>query len=161
MNSRDFNINCKLFRNSGCWVMLVLLCVLLAGCESKHNAVYELHLFRENIQKHGSKYSQMEWEQAIEEYADICKRLDEMPLTDEERMEIDKVKGEIAGHATTIAAQDISDKIQTIANEIESFAEGFNKFLLNLQLDSRFLVHNSTGRRALSWEWQGNQRRAE
>lgn len=127
MNSRDFNINCKLFRNSGCWVMLVLLCVLLAGCDSKHNAVYELHLFRENIQNHGSKYSQMEWEQAIEEYADICKRLDEMPLTDEERMEIDKVKGEIAGHATTIAAQDISDKIQTIANEIESFAEGFNK----------------------------------
>ena len=32
MNSSDFNINCKLFRNSDCWVMLVLLCVLLAGC---------------------------------------------------------------------------------------------------------------------------------
>lgn len=128
MNSGDFNINCtKSFRNTASCIMLVLLGGLLCGCESKHNAVYELHAFRENIQKYGSEYSQTDWEQAIEEYADICKRLDEMPLTDEERMEIDKVKGEIAGHATTIAAQDISDKIQTIANEIESFAEGFNK----------------------------------
>ena len=36
------------------------------------------------LSKFTIEYSQMEWEQAIEEYADICQRLDEKLFTQEE-----------------------------------------------------------------------------
>ena len=46
-------------------------------------------------------------------------------------------------------------------NKISCHSLCFNKILLNLQSDSRFLVHNSTVRRALSRKWQGSSRRSE
>lgn len=106
--------------------MITLMCILLIGCESKQDVVCELLEFRTEIKEHSSEYSQADWENAIDKYTNLCQKLDEMPFTDEERMEIEKVKGEIAGYAATAAMQEVSDKVQTIAKEIESFAEGFN-----------------------------------
>ena len=102
------------------------MCILLSGCESKQDIVRELFEFRTELKEHCAEYSQTDWENAIEKYTNLCQKLDEMQFTDEERVEIDKVKGEIAGYAATAAIQEVSDKVQTIAKEIESFAEGFN-----------------------------------
>lgn len=108
------------------YAIITLTCVLISGCESKQNAVCELLELRTEVKEHGHEYSQTDWENTIDQYVDICQRLDEMQFTDKERMEIDKVKGEIAGYAATVAFQDVSDKVQTIAGEIESFTEGFS-----------------------------------
>lgn len=107
--------------------IIALLCVIFVSCESKQNPVYELLKFRTDVKKHCAEYSQEEWEKAVDEYVTICEKLDEMQFSTEERLEIDKVKGEIAGYAATVAAQEISDEVKSIANEIESFAEGFGK----------------------------------
>ena len=50
-------------------------------------------------------------------------------------MEIDKVNGEIAGYAATVAAQNVSDCIKGITEEITFFIEGFtNTFELPKEL---------------------------
>lgn len=109
------------------FALIALLSFLLGSCESKQNAVYDLLLFRTELQNSSANYSLEEWEYAIDRYADICLRLEEMPLTYEERLEIDKVQGEITGYVTTVAIQEASDRILNIAEEIESFADGFSK----------------------------------
>lgn len=111
--------------------MTVLLCTLLFSCETRQNPVYELLEFRKEIKEHCADYSKKDWERAIDEYSNICKKLDEMQFTSEERLEIDKIKGEIAGYAATTAAQEVSDEVHSIANEIESFAKGFSNTFQN------------------------------
>ena len=107
--------------------MVIFLCFILCCCQSEQNPVYELLEFRTEVKNHCADYSEADWENAMNRYSEICERLDKMEFTKEERLEIDKVKGEIAGYAATVAAQQVSDEIQNIASEIESFANGFSK----------------------------------
>lgn len=111
--------------------MIIFSCVLLFSCESKQNSVFELLEFRTEVKNHSSEYSLEEWENALDKYTTICQRVDEMQLTCEERLEIDKIKGEIAGYAATVAAQEVSNEVKTIASEIESFVEGFSNTFKN------------------------------
>lgn len=88
--------------------------------------MYELLEFRTEVKDHSADYSPEDWEKAMDKYMTICQELDEMQFTTEERLEIEKIKGEIAGYAATVAAQEVTDEIQNIADEIESFANGFS-----------------------------------
>ena len=108
-------------------IIVVVLCVVFSNCESKSNTVYELLAFRTEIKDHCSEYTQSDWENAIEKYKNLCHELDNMSFTEEERIEIDKIKGEIAGYAANVAVQEVSDKVHDIVDEIGSFAEGFSK----------------------------------
>lgn len=107
-------------------ITVCLLCFVLCCCGKNDNAVYELLTFRTEVQNNCRNYSTEDWEDALNKYTDICQKLDEMPLTNEERLEVEKIKGEIAGYAASVAAQDISNEIQTIATEIGAFAKGFS-----------------------------------
>lgn len=107
---------------AACLISLTLCC-----CGEKENAVYELLTFRTEIKNNCDKYTEDDWEKALNKYSDICQRVDQMPLTSDERMEVEKIKGEIAGYAASVAAQEISNDVKTIASEIESFATGFSK----------------------------------
>lgn len=107
---------------AACLISLTLCC-----CGEKENAVYELLTFRTEIKNNCDKYTDDDWEKALNKYSDICQRVDQMPLTSDERMEVEKIKGEIAGYAASVAAQEISNNVKTIASEIESFATGFSK----------------------------------
>lgn len=107
---------------AACLISLTLCC-----CGEKENAVYELLIFRTEIKNNCDKYTDDDWEKALNKYSDICQRVDQMPLTSDERMEVEKIKGEIAGYAASVAAQEISNNVKTIASEIESFATGFSK----------------------------------
>lgn len=121
----------KIIRRSSLSTMIVCSCALFCSCDTKQNYVFELLEFRTEIKEHCAEYSLDEWEDAIERYTSICQKLDEMQFTKEERLEIDKIKGEIAGYAATIASQEITDEVKTITDEIESFVEGFgNTFQL-------------------------------
>lgn len=107
-------------------IMIIFACILLFSCETKQNPVFELLEFRTEVKQHCSEYSPEDWENAFDKYTAICQRLDEMQFTTEERLEIDKIKGEIAGYAATVAAKEVSDEVKNIVNEIESFADGFS-----------------------------------
>lgn len=105
----------------------IILCFVFGACETKTNPVYELLLFREEVKNNSAEYSQADWEIAIAKYAEISQRLDQMQFTEEEYLEIDKIKGEIVGYATSTVAQKVSDRILNIQSEVESFANGFCK----------------------------------
>lgn len=123
---KDGNVISCLIHSTRC-AMYALLCLLLISCESKPNAVYELLTFRTEVKEHCAEYTPEDWDSALNRYYEICQRLDEMPLTDEERYEIDKIKGEIAGYAATVAVEDAADEIINAVNEVGSFVEGFSK----------------------------------
>lgn len=99
--------------------------LIFFSCKSEKNSIYDLHVFRMELKNNCAYYSERDWENAINKYTEICERIDQMQLTRDERLEIDKVKGEIAGYAATVAAQDVSDCIRDITDEITSFVEGF------------------------------------
>lgn len=107
--------------------MALFLCIMLISCDnkSKENAVFDLLVLRTELENNDSNYSEKDWENAFDKYDEICQRLDEMQFTYEEQMEIDKVKGEIAGTVTSYAVQDFSDELQVLSDEFFSFAEGF------------------------------------
>ena len=116
-------------------IILIFLVLIFLSCESRKNAIYDLHVFRMELREHCADYSESDWNIAIEKYKDICERVDQMQLTREELLEIDKVKGEIAGYAATVAAQNVSDCIKGITEEITFFIEGFtNTFELPKEL---------------------------
>lgn len=114
------------------YVMTASICVLLfsltfASCKSESNPVYDLLKFRTEIRDHCAEYSEADWENALEEYEDICQRINEMNLSKEETLEVDKIKGEIAGYAAKVTVQQVNTEIQNIVDEIGSFADGFSK----------------------------------
>ena len=115
-------------------VMAIVLSMILVACESKQSTIYDLLTLRAEVKDHCAEYTEKEWEDAYDRFMDICERLDGMDFTEEERMEINKIKGEIAGYAATVFAQGIADEIQTISEEIydfgkkmESFSKGFEE----------------------------------
>lgn len=82
-------------------------------------------MFRNEIKVHSTEYNDQDWQNAIDKYADICERLDEMNLTKDEKLEIDKLKGEVAGYAATSASQQMFDAVESISKEVAAFADGF------------------------------------
>lgn len=120
-------LNLKMSFHSVLYFTIALLCLVLCSCESKPNPVYDLLVFRTELQNNSKGYTQTDWENAANRYLEISMQLETMNFTYEERQEIDKVKGEIAGYVATAAAQEVSDRIQNITNEIESFVDGFSK----------------------------------
>ena len=108
-------------------ILAILLYIILCSCESKQSAVYDLLVFRTEVKENCKNYTQSDWEDAIDKYEEICQRLDEMQLSKEERLEVNKIKGEIAGYAATVVVQDVSDECQKIIEEAKSFNEGFSK----------------------------------
>ena len=111
------------------FVMITLICITLCCCETRHNAVYELIEFREEIKNHGNEYSQADWENAMDEYAVISQELDMMKLTDEELKEVAKIKGEIAGITANSIAKQIIQESEKLANEFAGFLEGVEEGL--------------------------------
>lgn len=113
------------FIHSAVCCIIGLFMLLLVACQTESNAVYDLLILRNEIEEHHSQYIQTEWEDVIARYNEICIRLDDMPLTKEERMEIEKIKGEIAGYTANIIINDTVDKVKKIIDEVVSFSDGF------------------------------------
>ncbi len=127
-NNKDMTNMIRINRWANRATILIGLCACLTllGCNSKPDAVRELMELRTEIKEHSAEYTPQDWEAAIKKFSEICKKVDETPLTDEERLEADRIKGEIAGYAASVAAQEVASGLQSITEEIGAFAEGFN-----------------------------------
>lgn len=121
------DLSSKMRFHSALCLTIALLCLTFSSCSSKPNPVYDLLVFRAELESNCTEYTQSDWENAANRYLEISAQLETMNFTYEERQEIDKIKGEIAGYVATAAAQEVSDRIQNITNEIESFVDGFSK----------------------------------
>ena len=109
-------------------IIAAILLYTLVACDSKENAVHDLLNLREEVKEHCVEYTEKEWEDTYDRFRDVCERLEGMEFTEEERMEIYKIEGEIAGYAATVFAQGIADEIQIISGEINDFSKKMNSF---------------------------------
>ena len=109
-------------------VMAIVLSMTFVACDSKRRVMHDLQELRTEIKEHSAEYTEAEWRDAYDRYMDICERLDGMDFTEEERMEINKIEGEIAGYAATVFAQGVVDEIQTISDEINDFSKKMESF---------------------------------
>lgn len=115
-------------------IMMIILSFILMACDSKEKSIHDLIKLRAEVKEHCAEYTEAEWEDAYNRYKEICIKLDKMDFTEEEREEINKIEGEIAGYAATVFAQEMMSEMQNIGEEIidftkkmQSFEEGFNK----------------------------------
>lgn len=106
------------------FVMIGHFFLAMCCCESRHNAVYTLVELREELKEHSTEYSKTDWENAMNEYAVVCQELDQMELTDEERKEILRIKGEIVGIATNSMAKQFIENTDELVNSFAIFFEG-------------------------------------
>ena len=106
------------------FVMIGHFFLAMCCCESRHNAVYTLVELREELKEHSTEYSKTDWENAMNEYAVVCQELDQMELTDEERKEILRIKGEIVGIATNSMAKQFIENTDELVNSVAIFFEG-------------------------------------
>lgn len=106
-----------------------MLCVLIMlfslSCREQNNPIYELVLLRDEIKVNSVDYSNDDWQNVADKYTDICSRINDMPLSQEELLEIDKIKGEIVGYMAKNACQDFFDDMNRISEEMSSFIDGF------------------------------------
>ena len=109
-------------------IMAIVLSMTLVACDSKQSAIHDLLTLRAEVKEHCAEYTEKEWEDAYDRFMDIYERLDGMDFTEEERMEINKIEGEIAGYAATVFAQGVVDEIQTISDEISNFSKKMEFF---------------------------------
>ena len=106
------------------FVMIGHFFLAMCCCESRHNAVYTLVELREELKEHSTEYSKTDWENAMNEYAVVCQELDQMELTDEERKEILRIKGEIVGIATNSMVKQFIENTDELVNSFAIFFEG-------------------------------------
>ncbi len=77
------------FRVIASCFLLEVMCLLFTACESKQDTANDLYTFRIEVKLHSSGCSRKDWENAIDNYAKLCQRLDEFEFSDEERREVD------------------------------------------------------------------------
>lgn len=106
-------------------LLMALFMSFLSACNDKCDAVRDLLVLRTDIKNNSHSYTVDDWQNALDRYSEICERLSEIPFNREERLDIDKVKGEIAGYAATSVSQQVVDMAESISEEVGTFANGF------------------------------------
>ena len=87
-NNKDMTNMIRINRWANRATILIGLCACLTllGCNSKPDAVRELMELRTENKEHSAEYTSQDWEAAIKKFSEICKKVDETPFTDEERL---------------------------------------------------------------------------
>lgn len=107
--------------------MAFLACVSFLGCSSRKDAIADLSDFRKEVKEHSSEWDENQWNEAFSRLDEIDERLQEMQLSDSQRKEVIKIKVEIIGYIATVAAHEATDGLKNLADDMESFADGFSK----------------------------------
>ena len=75
--------------------MALLACVSFFGCSSRKDVIAELSDFRMEVKEHSSEWDENQWNDAFSRLDELDERLQEMQLSDSQRKEVIKIKGEI------------------------------------------------------------------
>jgi uncharacterized Zn finger protein len=84
----------------------------------------DLESLRTELKEHSQEYTMEDWENTLDQFNEICERLDSLNLSSEEQTKVNKLKGEIAGYALKSAGKMAGEAIENISEGISSFTEG-------------------------------------
>ena len=107
--------------------MVIGVCFVSVACDSHRDAVADLVELRDDVKAHGASFDEEQWNDAIERYNEIDEQLQQMQLTEKERDEVYRIKGEIAGCIASAIAEEATEGLRELTEGLESFADGFSE----------------------------------
>ena len=107
---------------------LMLLTILLAGCNPSQSAMNDLEKFTERIETKSDKWSAADWDDAVMNYSEICETLTRYEYTPEEKRHIGELKGRCKAqffkHQFGEDTQDALDTILELGGALDGFLQG-------------------------------------
>ena len=104
----------------------------LSSCgSSPQTAISELEELRDDLKENSADYSASDWEDAVNDFMDICYDMQDFDMTPEELHHIGVVKGEIVGIFSRSIKNDIDYIGNCISTESSGFKEGYDRMYNN------------------------------
>ena len=103
------------------------LCIISVACDSDKDAVAELKELRDEVKTHGASYDEGQWNDVIDRYNEIDGKLQQMQFSEKERDEVNRIKGELAGYAASVIAEEATEGLKEFTDGLASFADGFSE----------------------------------
>ena len=107
---------------------LALSLFALTSCKSNEEKVINnLERLSERIEKHGNEFDGYDWEEALEDLADIHEDIQDCDFTNEQLKELGKVEGKLSAIIAKEGSKALGHSISDAIKSFGSFASGFKE----------------------------------
>ena len=103
---------------------LLLLTMTLAACNPSQMAVDDLQKFTERIENKSDNWSDADWDDALMHFAEISQTLDRYEYSDEQKLEIAKLKGRCKVQFAKHSFDNMNDEMLNAIIEFGGTLEG-------------------------------------
>ena len=107
----------------------LFICLLvLSSCQSREEKVIsKLDSLSERIEKDGSIFDADDWEEAIEDFADIHEEMQDCEFTNEQLRELGKKEGKVSAILAKEGSKALGREFKNFLGNFGAFANGFKE----------------------------------
>ena len=121
-------INTMNLRTIGITVFVIMVLCVLSSCQTyEEKTISKLTNLSERIEKEGKNFDADDWEEAIEELADIHENMVDCEFTKEQLKEVGRTYGRLSAIITKESAKAFGDGISDAVSRLSSFAKGYTE----------------------------------
>ena len=107
---------------------LVTSALCLTSCKSREEKVInKLDNLSERIERNGSKFDAEDWEEAIEDFADIHEEMQDCEFTKEQLRELGKREGKVSAIIAKEGSKALGREFKNFLGNFGAFAKGFKE----------------------------------
>ena len=107
---------------------LVTSALSLTSCKSREEKViHKLDNLSERIERNGSKFDAEDWEEAIEDFADIHEEMQDCEFTKEQLRELGKKEGKVSAIIAKEGSKALGREFKNFLGNFGAFAKGFKE----------------------------------
>ena len=107
---------------------LFISLLALSSCQSREEKVIsKLNSLSERIEKDGSNFDADDWEEAIEDFADIHKEMQDCEFTKEQLRELGKKEGKVSAILAKEGSKALGREFKNFLGNFGAFAKGFKE----------------------------------
>lgn len=107
---------------------LVTSALCLTSCKSREEKVInKLDNLSERIERNGSKFDAEDWEEAIEDFADIHEEMQDCEFTKEQLRELGKKEGKVSAILAKEGSKALGREFKNFLGNFGAFAKGFKE----------------------------------
>ena len=107
---------------------LVTSALCLTSCKSREEKVInKLDNLSERIERNGSKFDAEDWEEAIEDFADIHEEMQDCEFTKEQLRELRKKEGKVSAIIAKEGSKALGREFKNFLGNFGAFAKGFKE----------------------------------
>lgn len=115
------------------FLLVVVLTFSMSSCakwQAKHQ-IHSLESLTEKVEKKGDSFTKQDWAEVSQEYDKICAKINQCEYTDEQLLEIGRLKGRFYAactkHAFNAAGGLLNGFLQQASGAIDGFMEGMSE----------------------------------